>query len=343
MVFFAKSAQVLALLAFLIRVEARLLELVVRDGVLHTVDDELDALLDFGNLLGQRSLAQLHARSGFIDQVDRLVRQEAVRNITVRVRYREVDGVVGVSDGMKLLVPVFDPEQNLGGVGFVRRRNLYRLEAALQRTIFFDRLAILARSGGADALDLTARQRRLQDVGRIERAFRRTCAYQGMQFVDEDDGVLRLHQLLHDGLQALFELAAILGARHDQRKVESENALVRQKRRDFAVRDALRQPFDDGGLAHAGLADQHRIVLGAAAQNLDDALQFAIASHQRIELVVHGGLGQVAGKLTEQGRFALPLGLRFLLAAARQFLANGRKPQTALVQNFSRKALLFSQ
>ena len=111
MVFFAKGAQVLALLAFLVRVEARLLELVVRDGVLHTVDDELDALLDFGDLFRQRSLAQLYARPGFVDQVDGLVRKEAVRNIAVRMRYREVDGLVGVGDGVELLVAVFDSEQ----------------------------------------------------------------------------------------------------------------------------------------------------------------------------------------------------------------------------------------
>ena len=36
--------------------------------------------------------------------------------------------------------------------------------------------------------------------------------------------------------------------------------------------DLLREPLDDGGLAHAGLADQHRVVLGAAGQDLDDAL-----------------------------------------------------------------------
>src|ERR1700704_237173 len=68
-VFFAKGAQVLALLAFLVRVEARLLELVVRDSVLHTVDDELDALLDFSNVLGQRSLAQLYTRSSFVNKI----------------------------------------------------------------------------------------------------------------------------------------------------------------------------------------------------------------------------------------------------------------------------------
>ena len=63
MVFFAKSAQVLALLAFFIRVEARLLELVVGNGVLHAMNDELNALLDFGDFLRQRSLAQLYARA----------------------------------------------------------------------------------------------------------------------------------------------------------------------------------------------------------------------------------------------------------------------------------------
>ena len=80
----------------------------------------------------------------------------------------------------------------------------------------------------------------------------------------------------------------------------AENALVGEERWNFAVGDALRQAFDDGGLADARLADQHWIVLGAAAENLNDAFQFAIASNQRIELVVHGGLGQVAGKLAEQ-------------------------------------------
>ena len=108
-----------------------------------------------------------------------------------------------------------------------------------------------------------------------------------------------LHQLFHDGLEALFELAAIFCAGDDQRKIESENALVGQERRNFAVGDALRQSFDDGGLAYAGLADQHGIILRAAAQNLDDALDFAFAADQRIELAVHGGLGQVAGKLAQ--------------------------------------------
>jgi hypothetical protein len=103
---------------------------------------------------------------------------------------------------------------------------------------FLDRLAELGRRGRADALNLAARKRGLQDVGGVERAFGRTGADQRVQLVDEDDGVLILHQLLHDGLQALFELAAILGAGDDQRKIERQNALVGQERRHVAIGDA---------------------------------------------------------------------------------------------------------
>ena len=76
MILVAQSAQVLALLALLIRVEASLLELVIRNGIFHAVHDELDPLLNFGNFFGQGSLAQLHSRARLVDQIDRLVRKE---------------------------------------------------------------------------------------------------------------------------------------------------------------------------------------------------------------------------------------------------------------------------
>ncbi len=164
-----------------------------------------------------------------------------------------------------------------------------------------------------------------------------------MQLVDEDDGVLIFHQLFHDGLEALFELAAILGAGDDKRKVEGEDAFVGEERRDFAVGDALGQAFDDGGLAHAGLADENGIVLGAPAENLDDAIDFAITADEGIELVVHGGLREVAGEFGEQRAFTLTLGLSFFLGAAGQFLTDSGEAQAALVENFGGEAFFFSQ
>ena len=197
--------------------------------------------------------------------------------------------------------------------------------------------------GGADALDFAARKRRLQDIGGVQRAFGRARAHQRVQLIDEDDGVLVLHQLLHDGLEPLFELAAVLGAGDDQRKIQRQDALVGQERGHVAFGDALRQAFHDGGLADARLADQHRIVLGAAAQDLHHALQFVIAADQRIERVVHGGLGEVAAEFGQQRAFLGPVGGHFLALRALQFFADGGKPQAALMQNLGGEALLLAQ
>jgi hypothetical protein len=96
-VLLAQLAHVLALFALLVGIEARLLELVVGDGVLHAVHDELDALLDVGQIAGQGGLAQLDARAGFVDQVDGLVGQEAVGNVAAGGVDGGFDGVVGVA------------------------------------------------------------------------------------------------------------------------------------------------------------------------------------------------------------------------------------------------------
>ena len=173
-------------------------------------------------------------------------------------------------------------------------------------------LRILGGRGRADAANLAARQRRLQDVGGVERALGRTGADQRVELVDEHDDVRVLGQLLHDRLEALFELAAVLRAGDDQRDVERQDALVGQEVRHVAVDDLLGQALDDGGLADSGLADQHRVVLGAPAQHLLHALELVVAPDQRIELVLHGRLGQVAAEFGEKRRF-LHAGERCLL------------------------------
>ena len=302
----------------------------VRDGVLHAVDDELDALLDLGELFGQGGLAELDAGTGLVDEVDGLVGQKAIGNVAGGVRDRERDRVVGVADGVKLLVLLLDSHDDLDRVLFVRRRNLDGLEAPLERTVLLDRLAILGRGGGADALDLATAERRLKDVGGVERAFSRTRADQRVQLVDEDDGVLVLHQLLHDRLEPLLELAAVLGAGDDQREIEREDALVGEEGWDLAVGDLLGQAFDDRGLTNARLADQDWIVLGAAAQDLDDAIDLGVTANQRIELLVHGRLGEVARELGEHGLLGAPGllgGGGLLLGGPLELFADGGQTQ----------------
>jgi hypothetical protein len=165
-----------------------------------------------------------------------------------------------------------------------------------------------------------------------------------VELVDEDDGVLILHQLFHDGLKALFKLAAVFGAGHDEREVESEDALVGEETGNVAVGDALCEAFDDGGFADAGLADEDGIVLGAAAEDLNDALQFLIAADEGIELGIHGGLGEVAGELGEERGFAIALLLWGLfLGGTGELFADGEEFQTTLVQDLGGEALLFAQ
>ncbi|MCY1412601.1 hypothetical protein D9M71_280120 [compost metagenome] len=138
-----------------------------------------------------------------------------------------------------------------------------------------------------------------------------------MQFVDEqDDPAFLLGQLVEHRLQALLELAAELGAGDQRAHVQRQQALVLQAVRHLAVDDALGQALDDGGLADAGLADQHRVVLGAALQDLDSPADLVVTTDHRVELAVFGALGHVDGVLVQ--RLARFLGVRVVhrLAAA---------------------------
>ena len=110
-------------------------------------------------------------------------------------------------------------------------------------------------------------------------------------------GVLHFFE---DGFEALFEFAAELGAGDERAHIERDDALVLQAFGDVAAHDALGQTFDDGGLADAGFADQHRIVLGAAREHLDDAADLFIAADDGIELACFGALGQVAAIFFER-------------------------------------------
>ena len=117
----------------------------------------------------------------------------------------------------------------------------------------------------ANAADFAPRERGLEDVRGVQRALCRPRADERVQLIDEDDDVRVVRELLHDGLEALFELPAILRAGDDQGDVERKNALVGQEMRHVAVHDFLREPFHDGRLADARLADEDRVVFRAAA------------------------------------------------------------------------------
>ena len=144
-----------------------------------------------------------------------------------------------------------------------------------------------------------------------------------VQLVDEgDDLALGVGDLLEHGLEPLLELAAVLGAGHHRAEVERDDPLVLQRLGHVALDDAAGEALDDGGLADAGLADEHRVVLGAAGQHLDDPADLLVAADDRVELALAGHLGEVAAVALE--RLELVLGvLRGDAVAAAHVLHGG--------------------
>ena len=84
------------------------------------------------------------------------------------------------------LVTFLQAAQNGDGVLHAGFGHIHRLEAALQRSIFLDVLAVFIQGGGADGAQLAAGQGGFEEVGCIHGALAAgTGSHQGVQLVNE--------------------------------------------------------------------------------------------------------------------------------------------------------------
>ena len=135
----------------------------------------------------------------------------------------------------------------------------------------------------------------------VHRALGAARAHDGVHLVDEgDDLALGVGDLFEHGLEPLLELAPVLGPRHQGADVQGDDALVLEPLGHVARDDALGQALRDGGLAHAGLADEHGVVLGAPAEHLDDAADLVVAADDRVELAPPREVGEVAAEALQR-------------------------------------------
>ena len=252
----------------------------------HGGDGGLD-LLDADGLLAL-ALGQQHLRRArFVDHVDRLVRQLAVMDVARRQFHRRLDGLVGVFELVVVLEIGLEALEDFDGVRHRRLVDVDLLEAAHQRAVLLEILAVFLVGGRADAAHRAGGERRLEQVRRIHRAAGgRAGADHGVDLVDEHDRAGIGLDLLDHLLEPFLEIAAIARAGEQRAHVEREHGGVLEHVRHLAVDDAARQPFGDRGLADAGFADEQRIVLLPAAQHLDGAADLGIAADQRIDLAV---------------------------------------------------------
>ncbi len=242
------------------------------------------------------------SRPGLVDQVNGLVRQEAVRDVAVGQLGGGLQGAVGDRDAVVRLIAVTQPTQDLRGQLHRRFLDLDRLEAALQRGVLLNVLAVLIQGRGADGLQLTAGQHRLEDAGGVDGALGGTGTDQGVDLIDEQDDVPAGADFLQHLLQALFEVTAVTGAGHQGSQVQGVQLLVLDGLGHVAAHDRLGQALYDRGLADARLTDQHRVVLGAPGKDLHDAFHLMLATDHRVELALAGCGCQVAAELVQYGR-----------------------------------------
>ncbi len=164
-------------------------------------------------------------------------------------------------------------------------------------------------------MQLAARKRRLEQVGRIHRALRLARANQHMQFIDKQNHLaFGSGDFVEHGLQPFLELATKFRARDQRAHIERHQPLVAKAFRHVAIDDAQRKPFRNRGLADAGLADEHGIVLRAPRKHLDRAADFFVAPDHGIELAAARSFRQVAGIFLQ--RIVLVFGGRAVGAAA---------------------------
>ena len=273
-----------------------------------------------------RNLVQLggagvHLRAdrgaGLVQQVDRLVRQEAVLDVAGRQHDRVHEGLVADVHVVVLLKALLQSAQDRDRVLLRGRIHLHRLEPALQRGVLLHVLAVFVERGRADAVELAAREHRLEHVARVGRAFGLARADDGVDLVDEeDDASVRGADLVQHRLQALLELAAVLRAGHQGGQVEREDGAVLESFRHVAAHDALREPLDDGGLADARLADEDGVVLRLAAEDADDVADLRVAADDGVQLAGARELDEVRAVFLQRLVLALGIVRRHALVAA---------------------------
>ena len=137
-------------------------------------------------------------------------------------------------------------------------------------------------------------QGRLEEVRGIHRAARCGASTDnGVDLINEENAFFLLGDFLHDRLQALLEVTAVTRTGQQGAHVERPDDGIVQNFRNFAIDDFLGEAFSDGGLANAGVTDQHRIVLRPAAEDLDAAFDLSVAANQRVNLALPGLLIEV--------------------------------------------------
>ena len=260
-------------------------------------DLELDDTAIKGiDLRGHAVQLDPQAGGGLIDEIDRLVREEPVADVTVGKGRGGDDGRVLDPDAVMDLVALLQTPEDRDRVLYGGLLDHDRLESPFERRVLFDVLPVFVQGGGAHAAQLSPGQGGFQHVGGIDGAFRRPGAHDRVDLIDEEDDLpLRGGDLLQDGLQAFLEFSAVLRPGDEGADIEADDPLVFQVFRYIAVDDPLGESLHDRRLADARFPDQHGVVLRPPGEDLHDPPDLLVPADDGIEGAVSGQFVEIPG------------------------------------------------
>ncbi len=191
-------------------------------------------------------------------------------------------------------IAFLEPPQNGDSILLVGLAHLHLLKTALQRGILLDKFAIFIQGGGTDTVQLTPSQSGLEHITGIHGPLCFTSPHHGVQLIDKQDNPpLLLRQLIQDILQALLKLSAELSTCQQRAQIQRQQTLILQAFGHLTIDNTLGQALNYRRLAHTRLADQYRIILSSALQDLNSAANFVIAANHRVEATRLGSSGQI--------------------------------------------------
>ena len=165
--------------------------------------------------------------AGLVDEVDRLVGQEAGRDVAVGQGGRRDQRTIGDFDSVMSFVAAFEPPQNRDGVLHRRLTDEHLLEAPFEGRVFLDTFAVFIESGRTDHAQLAASKHGLEHVAGVERPLGFARAHHGVQLVEEgNDLAVAVLDFLEDSFESLLEFAAIFCPGHHRAQVKADQSLV---------------------------------------------------------------------------------------------------------------------
>ncbi len=238
------------------------------------------------------------SRCCLVQEVDRGVRKGSI----LQVAFGELCGRHhGPLADLHLVVDLVlhgDGAQDLqGGLersGFDRERS----ELAKERGVSIGQLARPVDRRRSEQAHVPAREHGLEQVG--DAAADRSLPDEGVDVAHVEQRLFRRAFEPRKNLtQPLFDFASKLRAGDEQARLELEQAELGEARRGVAGRQAHGERADDRGLARPGLADQERMVLVPALENLEQTTDLDVTTDDGVEATLARAVDQVMREARE--------------------------------------------